>query len=140
MDELWPPPDNDGSASEAVTRDIRVRVQSFFVPERSLRMESYFFFAYRVQISNLGTETAQLISRTWIITDGDGQVQRVNGPGVVGEQPVLTPGATFEYTSFCPLRTHVGSMEGSYQMISASGEHFDAAIAAFTLAVPHAVN
>jgi ApaG protein len=140
MDELWPPSGTDGSASEATTRGIRVRARSFYVPERSSRAENYYFFAYRVQISNLGDETAQLVSRTWIITDGDGEEQRVNGPGVVGEQPVLTPGGTFEYTSFCPLRTLVGSMEGSYQMISAEGEHFDAEIAAFTLAVPHAVN
>ncbi len=129
-----------GTVSEAVTQDIRVRAESFFVPERSSRAEGYYFFAYRIQITNLGSETTQLLSRTWIITDGDGQQQRVAGPGVVGEQPVLVPGATFEYTSFCPLPTPVGSMQGSYQMVGAGGERFEAEVAAFTLAVPHAVN
>jgi ApaG protein len=130
----------NGTASEATTRGIRVEVRSSYVPERSSESEGYFFFAYEVRISNLGGESAQLVSREWVITDGDGQVQRVAGPGVVGEQPVLPPGGSFEYTSFCPLPTAVGSMQGTYQMVSAAGERFDAAIAPFTLAVPSAVN
>ena len=88
----------------------------------------------------LGSETAQLVSREWIITNADGEVERVKGPGVVGEQPVLPPGGSFEYTSYCPLKTAVGSMHGSYQMVTASGERFDAVIAPFTLAVPNALN
>jgi ApaG protein len=131
---------SNGTASEATTRGIRVEAESYYVPERSSERENYFFFAYRIRISNLGSETAQLLAREWIVTDGNGQVQRVVGPGVVGEQPVLAPGASFEYTSFCPLSTPVGSMHGAYRMVSAAGERFHADVAPFTLAVPSAVN
>lgn len=126
--------------SEATTRGIRVEVTSAYVPERSAPEEGRFLFAYVVRISNVGTERAQLVSRHWIIADADGDEEQVVGPGVVGEQPVLDPGDTFEYSSFCPLSTPVGSMRGTYQMVTAGGEQFDAAIAPFTLAVPHAVN
>jgi len=126
--------------SDITTRGVRVHVKSAYVPERSSPAENHFFFAYRVRISNEGDETVQLLTREWIITDGDGHVERVTGPGVVGEQPVLGPGEAFEYTSFCPLRTPIGSMHGSYQMVSARGERFDATIAPFSLAVPSAVN
>jgi ApaG protein len=128
------------TTSDATTHDIRVEAQSFYVPERSSERENYYFFSYRIRISNLGSETAQILAREWVITDGNGQVQRVVGPGVVGEQPVLAPGASFEYTSFCPLSTPVGSMHGAYRMVSSAGERFDADIAPFTLAVPSAVN
>ena len=126
--------------SDTTTRGIRVQVESFYDEERSAPDESYYFFAYQVRISNVGEETAQLVSREWIITDAHGQEQRVQGPGVVGEQPVLAPGQEFEYTSFCPLPTPVGTMHGSYQMVTRSGERFDAEIAPFSLAAPHAVN
>jgi ApaG protein len=126
--------------SDTTTRGIRVQVESFYDEERSAPDEHYYFFAYQVRISNEGEETAQLISREWIITDAQGQQQRVQGPGVVGEQPVLGPGESFEYTSFCPLATPVGVMQGSYQMVTRGGERFDAEIAPFSLAVPHAVN
>src|SRR6185295_2715228 len=126
--------------SDTKTRGIRVQVQSFYDEERSSPQESYYFFAYHVRISNEGPESAQLMSREWIITDGNGDTQRVQGPGVVGEQPVLGPGEAFEYTSFCPLTTPVGAMQGSYRMVLGSGESFDAEIAPFSLAVPHAVN
>lgn len=126
--------------SEAVTRGIRIRVRSAYVPERSQPDESQWFFVYNVEISNEGTETAQLVSRHWIITDANSQVHEVRGPGVVGEQPTLAPGESFEYTSACPLTTPFGSMRGTYQMTTVSGETFDAEIAAFTLAEPHAVN
>jgi ApaG protein len=122
------------------TRGIRVEVRSEFLPERSSIREGSYLFQYHVRISNVGSETAQLISREWIITNADGEVERVKGPGVVGEQPVLPPGASFEYTSYCPLKTSVGSMQGSYQMVTASGERFEAIIAPFTLAVPNALN
>ena len=89
--------------SDTTTRGVRVQVQSAYVPERSSPRESHYFFAYRVRISNVGEETVQLVSRHWVITDGDGHVEHVQGPGVVGEQPVLEPGESFEYTSFCPL-------------------------------------
>jgi ApaG protein len=126
--------------SDATTRGIRVQVKSTYVPERSSAGESHYFFAYRVRISNEGEETVQLVSREWIITDASGNTERVKGPGVVGEQPVLGPGESFEYTSFCPLRTPIGSMHGSYQMVSARGDRFDATIAPFSLAVPTALN
>lgn len=126
--------------SDTTTNGIRVQVKAAFLPDRSSARENHFQFAYQITISNTGTETAQLISRHWIITDADGDVQEVQGPGVVGEQPILEPGASFDYTSFCPLKTNVGTMEGTYQMRRANGEAFDARIAPFTLAVPNALN
>ncbi|HUE89266.1 MAG TPA: Co2+/Mg2+ efflux protein ApaG [Vicinamibacterales bacterium] len=126
--------------SDTTTSGIRVQVKATFLADRSLPRENHFHFAYHITISNVGTETAQLISRHWIITDADGDVQEVQGPGVVGEQPILEPGASFEYTSFCPLKTNVGTMQGTYQMVRANGESFDARIAPFTLAVPNALN
>ena len=127
-------------SSEAVTRGIRIRVRSAYVPERSQPEENQWFFVYSVQISNEGAETAQLVSRHWIITDANGQVHEVKGAGVVGEQPTLAPGQSFEYTSACPLPTPFGSMGGTYQMVTTEGTSFDADIAPFTLAEPHAVN
>lgn len=129
-----------GRTTGTTTRGIRVEVRSAYLPERSSVRDGSYLFQYHVRISNVGAETAQLISREWIITNADGEVERVKGPGVVGEQPVLPPGASFEYTSYCPLKTQVGSMQGSYQMVTASGERFDAIIAPFTLAVPNALN
>jgi ApaG protein len=126
--------------SDLTTRGVRVQVQSAFVPERSAPREGQYFFAYRVRISNVGEETVQLVSRRWVITDGAGNVEHVEGPGVVGEQPVLEPGEAFEYTSFCPLPTAIGSMHGSYQMVTPAGARFDAEIAPFSLAVPTALN
>jgi ApaG protein len=126
--------------SDAITRGVRVRVESRYVPERSSPPQGYYFFAYRIQISNEGEETVQLVSRRWTITDAHGRVEHVAGPGVVGEQPVLAPGQAFEYTSFCPLPTPIGSMHGTYQMVTPSGFQFDAEIAAFSLAVPTALN
>ena len=126
--------------SEATTRGIRVQVTSTYLPERSSPRDCQYLFAYHIRVSNVGSETAQLVSREWIITSADGEVERVKGPGVVGEQPVLTPGSSFEYTSYCPLKTSVGSMQGSYQMMTADGEKFEAQIAPFTLAAPHALH
>lgn len=126
--------------SNAVTRGIRVEVESTYVAERSVPEEQYFFFAYHIRISNEGGEPAQLLSRDWTITDADGNQERVRGPGVIGEQPTLAPGDSFEYTSFCPLRTSMGSMQGTYTMETPDGERFEAEIAPFTLAVPHVVN
>jgi ApaG protein len=126
--------------SDTTTNGIRVQVETRYLPEQSSPRDNQFLFAYRIRISNEGAETAQLISRHWIITDADGHVEQVQGPGVVGEQPVLTPGSAFEYTSFCPLRTSVGTMQGTYQMVRANGDGFDAVIAPFTLATPNALN
>ena len=126
--------------SDTTTRGIRIQVNSTYVPEQSSARDSHYLFAYHIRITNVGNETAQLISREWIITSADGEVERVKGPGVVGEQPVLQPGGSFEYTSYCPLKTSVGSMHGSYQMVTAAGDKFEALIAPFTLAAPHALH
>jgi len=126
--------------SDTTTRGIRIRVRSEYLAERSTPAEDQYLFAYHVRISNAGNERAQLISREWVISDSDGNVQTVRGPGVVGEQPVLEPGDEFEYSSFCPLKTPVGSMHGTYQMVTADGEGFDAVIAPFTLAVPRTLH
>ncbi len=126
--------------SDTTTRGIRIQVRSEFDRERSSPRDNSYVFQYHVRIHNVGPETAQLISREWIITNADGDVERVKGSGVIGEQPVLPPGGSFEYTSFCPLKTKVGSMHGSYQMVTKEGERFDAIIAPFTLAMPHALN
>jgi ApaG protein len=126
--------------SDATTDGVRIQVRSLYLPERSSPAGGEYLFAYTVRISNVGEETAQLLSREWIITDGDGREERVVGPGVVGQQPVLEPGQSFEYTSFCPLPTPVGSMHGTYQMVRPDGRSFDARIAPFSLAVPTALN
>ncbi len=126
--------------SDVTARGIRVGVESFHIPERSRPDQDYYFFAYQVTISNLGSETAQLLSRRWIITNAEGRVETVQGPGVVGKQPVLKPGDSFQYTSFCPLDTPVGSMHGGYRMIPEDEEEFEVRIDPFTLAVPTAVN
>lgn len=126
--------------SDTTTRGVRVVVRTEYVPERSSPPDAHYFFAYRIRISNAGEDTVQLLSRHWVITDGAGQVEHVRGPGVVGEQPVLEPGESFEYTSFCPLPTPIGSMHGTYQMVTAGGSTFDAEIAPFSLAVPTALN
>ena len=126
--------------SEAVTRGIRVVVHSQYLPERSSPRTKQFVFAYTVTIGNDGEEPAQLRTRHWIITDGNGNVQEVRGDGVVGQQPSLGPGDTYEYTSGCVLETPHGTMHGSYQMVRPDGEEFDATIAPFLLAVPSSVN
>ena len=125
--------------SEAVTRGIRVSVSSEYAPARSRPQANEWFFLYTITITNEGTETVQLISRHWIITNAAGEVEEVRGPGVVGQQPVVGPGESFTYTSGCPLITQFGTMEGSYQMATRSGEPFDVKIAAFTLSEPYSV-
>jgi ApaG protein len=120
-------------SSEATTRNIRVRVRTQFDPSRSSPPQSRWFFLYTVIITNESRDTVQLLSRHWVITDGVGKVEEVRGPGVVGKQPVLAPGQSFEYTSGCPLTTPFGTMNGTYQMVNQSGENFDIEIAPFTL-------
>lgn len=127
--------------SDTTTRGIRIVARSEYEPERSSPREGQYFFSYRIRIANLGDAAAQLLSRRWIITDDEGKVQKVEGPGVVGETPVLEPGESFEYASFCPLETPVGTMEGHYVMrVVGTDERFEARIDPFTLAVPGAVN
>ncbi len=124
--------------STAVTQGIRVEVQSAFRPERS--EPGRFLFTYTVRITNRGDLAAQLVSRHWLITDATGRGQEVVGDGVVGQQPLLSPGEHFEYTSFCVLETPHGSMRGTYRMRREDGTSFDAAIAPFPLVVPGALN
>ena len=127
--------------SDTITRGIRIEVESEYLDAKSSPAENQFLFAYHVRITNQGAEPTQLLSRLWIITDAEGRVERVEGPGVVGETPLLRPGESFGYTSFCPLATAVGTMEGHYVMeVAFSAERFDAEIGRFTLAVPGAVN
>ena len=126
--------------SVAVTHGIRVSVESQYVPDQSSPRARRYVFAYTVRIQNEGSEPARLRSRHWIITDGDGRVEEVRGPGVVGQQPFLRPGEHFEYTSGCVLQTPRGQMRGTYQMVRDGGEAFDAAIAPFDLMLPHSLN
>lgn len=126
--------------SSATTLGIKITVESRYLAERSSPSEGEYAFSYSVRIVNEGSEAALLRSRHWIITDGDGNVEEVRGPGVIGAQPHLLPGQSFEYTSFCTLETPHGSMQGTYQMTRDSGEKFDAAIAPFLLALPYSLN
>jgi ApaG protein len=117
----------------AVTRNIEVTVSPRFLPERSAPEKGHFFWAYTIGITNLGQNTVQLMTRSWQITDAQGRMQEVRGAGVVGEQPVLEPGESFEYTSGVPLPTSSGFMTGSYGMVTSEGERFDIDIPAFSL-------
>lgn len=126
--------------SEATTRGVRVSVLSEYAPDRSRPGQQQWFFLYTITITNEGEEPVQLISRHWIITDGSGHVEEVKGPGVVGQQPQLGPGESFTYTSGCPLTTPFGKMEGTYQMVTKSGQSFDATVAPFTLSEPYTVH
>ena len=128
------------STSEAVTNNVRVEVESQYAAERSQPFQNEWFFDYTVRITNERDETVQLLSRHWIITDATGHVEEVRGPGVVGEQPVLGPGESFQYTSGCPLRTSTGVMRGTYQMVTEDGDHFDVEIAPFALHEPYTVH
>jgi ApaG protein len=122
---------------ETSTRNIRVAVKPAFLDDQSDPDEQRYLWSYTVTIENKGPETVQLLSRYWQIIDGDGHVQEVRGPGVVGAQPVIAPGQKFQYTSGCPLPTASGFMSGKYQMRSSSGEAFEADIPAFLLESPH---
>jgi len=126
--------------SEAVTNGIRVEVMSRHSPEHSRPQQDEWVFQYTVRITNQGLETVQLISRHWIITDALEHVEEVEGPGVVGKQPVLATGQSFEYSSWCPLRTPTGVMHGTYQMVSEKGSEFDIEIAPFALRARYTVH
>lgn len=115
---------------------IEVSVRSEYIPAYSRPEDQHYVFAYHIRIHNSGQRAAQLISRHWIITDGNGHAQEVRGQGVIGEQPLLAPGEEFEYSSGCVLETAVGTMQGSYRMTSSDGEQFDAEIPLFVLAMP----
>lgn len=122
---------------EAVTRDIRVAVEPFYLADQSQPDQGRYVWAYRVTIENRSTKTVRLHSRYWRITDAAGRAQEVRGEGVVGEQPVLEPGEAFEYTSGAPLPTPSGFMGGTYQMVTLEGEWFDVEIPTFSLDSPH---
>lgn len=122
---------------ERVTRGIRVAVEPAYLDDQSDPEEGQYLWSYTVTIENNGPEPVQLMSRYWHITDAVGHIQEVRGPGVVGAQPVIAPGQSFQYTSGCPLATASGHMVGRYQMKSASGEAFDAEIPPFILESPH---
>ncbi len=126
--------------SEAVTNNVRVEVESEYCPERSQPFQNHWFFLYTVRVTNEREETVKLLSRHWIITDAASHTEEVRGPGVVGEQPVLAPGESFQYTSGCPLKTCAGVMRGTYQMVTANGDHFDVEIAPFALREPYTVH
>lgn len=126
--------------SDAVTKSIRVEVMSRHSPENSRSQQGEWTFEYTVRITNQGSDTVQLLSRHWIITDALDHVEEVQGPGVVGEQPVLGPGQSFQYSSWCPLKTPTGMMRGTYQMVREDGERFDIDIAPFGLKARYTVH
>jgi len=126
--------------SEAVTDGIRVEVMSQHSPDNSRPLDGEWMFQYTVRITNQGTETVQLLSRHWIITDGAEHTEEVKGPGVVGQQPVLAPGEAFQYSSWCPLKTPMGMMRGTYQMAREGGTQFDIEIAPFALKARYTVH
>lgn len=119
------------------TQSIRVTVEPFYLEDQSSPSDNHFVWAYQVRIENTGADTVRLVNRYWRITDSLGRVQEVRGAGVVGEQPTLKPGESFEYTSGTPLPTPSGIMVGTYEMESASGQRFDVAVPAFSLDSPH---
>lgn len=126
--------------SEATTRGVHVSVVSQYSPERSQPAGGQWFFLYTVTIVNRSSEPVQLLTRHWLITDAEGHTEEVRGPGVVGKQPTLAPGESFEYTSGCPLPTPSGIMQGTFQMMTPVGERFDATIAPFTFRAAYSVH
>ena len=126
--------------SSTTTDGIRILVKPAYWPERSSPEASQFAFMYTVEISNVGKEPATLKSRHWVITDANGKVEEVRGEGVVGKQPKLAPGEKFEYTSWAMLKTPFGTMRGSYFMVRASGQPFEAKVNEFALTQPHALH
>lgn len=121
---------------KSITNDIGVSVEPFYLDKESEPEESHYVWGYQVQIENNGNETVQLERRHWVITDGNGHKQEVEGEGVVGEQPTLEPGEAYEYTSGAPLSTSSGFMVGSYKMKAKDGTYFDVDIPAFSLDIP----
>lgn len=118
------------------TRGVTVRVSVSYLPEQSEPTRGRWFWAYHIRLENAGERTVQLLSRHWIITDGRGARHTVEGEGVVGEQPLIEPGASFDYVSGCPLATSTGAMQGSFRMVDDNGQTFDVAIPRFALHAP----
>lgn len=128
------------SMQKSISRLFEISVKSVYVAAESRPEECHYFFAYKIQIKNTGQTTAQLISRHWTITNALGEIEEIRGPGVVGQQPRLQPGQSFEYESACPLNTSSGSMKGFYQMTSDHGETFKIEIPEFYLIAPQALH
>lgn len=126
--------------SSPETYRIEVSAEAEYIPAQSRPDDDHYVFAYHITIRNIGEQSAQLLGRHWVITDGNGKVQEVHGKGVIGEQPQLDAGDEFRYTSGCVLETAVGTMQGSYQMIAADGHRFDADIPPFMLAMPRVLH
>lgn len=126
--------------AESKKYEIAIDVVTQYLPEQSEPEAGRYFFAYTITVKNTGSVAAQLISRHWIITDAEGKVEEVRGLGVVGHQPLLKPGESFDYTSGCPLATPVGTMKGSYQMVAEDGARFEVPIAEFVLAMPRTLH
>ena len=126
--------------SETTPYRVQVTAVAEYIPGQSRPQDDHFVFAYHITVLNIGSVRAQLLARHWVITDGNGKMQEVHGQGVVGEQPVLSPGQAFRYTSGCVLATPVGTMQGSYRMRADDGHEFEAEIPAFMLAVPKALH
>lgn len=122
---------------QQTTKSIQVTVKAMYLDDQSTPADNHFVWAYQIEILNLGEETVQLLNRHWRITDSMGRVQEVRGPGVVGEQPTLEPGESFEYTSGTPLNTPSGIMVGSYEMQRTTGERFYVEVPAFSLDSPY---
>ena len=120
--------------------NIEILTSPDYLPDRSDPIKSYYFFSYQIKIVNRSVETVQLLSRYWHIVDGQGRAEDIYGPGVVGKTPILKPNDLFEYTSFCPLPTPLGFMEGSYRMLDESGKEFDVPIERFQLVAPQVLN
>ena len=131
---------NETEKTDVKKYHVKVTAQSFFLPDQSDEENDQYVFAYTIYIQNLGEIPAQLISRHWIITDADNQVQEVRGMGIIGEQPILKPGDHFEYTSGSSINTMVGTMRGIYHMLAADGTKFDAVVPEFTLSVPRVLH
>lgn len=126
--------------SNTKTKGIRINVEPEYLPRRSDPTKPIYFFAYHITITNESDNNIQLVSRYWHITDSNGNIEEIRGPGVVGKQPNLEAGESFRYTSFCPLPTEFGVMYGTFQMVRSDGISFDARIKPFKLAIPFSVN
>ena len=126
--------------SEAVTSGVRVHVTACYAPSRSDPLHNLWFFLYTIEITNERSDAVQLISRHWIITDADSNLEEVRGLGVVGQQPTLEPGESFEYTSGCPLKTPFGTMHGTYELVTPDGDQLEVEVAPFTLSEPYTIH
>ena len=120
--------------------NINIKVETTFIKDRSSIEDPIYMFAYNVEIKNTQTVEVQLLSRYWHITDGNGQIEEIRGPGVVGLKPIIQPEEIFQYSSFCPLKTPFGVMHGAFQMKNSAGDYFSALVSPFRLTIPDHIN